>query len=215
MDAETAPSWRAERRKGMLGIAVTMLIAAVMWFAIRNYVPVPEGMEELGARLAFTVKCAVVAVLFTLLMATEAVAHERLRSPAFDPLGGFETGRMRVNQRNLQNTLEQTVIFLTGLFGLAVYSSDGNAMRAVLATTVVWIVSRLGFWIGYHISSTWRVLGAPSLLLAQLVLIYVAMRVGGDIAGDAGLWGMLVAVLVFEAVLFATTRPLPLEGPKV
>jgi hypothetical protein len=206
MDDKAVPSWQAERRKSLAGIAGTMLVAALLWFAILRYAPIAPGMDDLGARLAYTVKCAAVAVLFTLLMATEAVAHERLRSPAFDPLVGFETRRMRINQRNLQNTLEQTVIFLTGLFGLAVYSPDGAAMRAVTATTVVWIVSRIAFWTGYHISSTWRVLGAPSLLLAQLVLIYVAMRVGGDLAGEAGFWGMLVAVLVFEAMLFWGTR---------
>jgi uncharacterized MAPEG superfamily protein len=130
-----------------------------------------------------------------------------LRSPAFDPLAGFETRRMRVNQRNLQNTLEQTVIFIAGLFGLALYSPGGDAMRAVLATTVVWVASRLAFWAGYHLGSTWRVLGAPSLLLGQLVLVYVAMRVGGDLAGPAGFWGMLAAYGLFEALLFWWTRP--------
>ena len=201
------PDWRGQRKIGLIGIVGSVTVSAILWFAIRTPAPITGGMDDLGARMAYTVKCAAVALLFTLLMATEAVAHERLRSPAFDPLAGFETKRMRVNQRNLQNTLEQTVIFLVGLFGLAVYSPDGDAMRAVLATTVVWVVSRLAFWAGYHVGSTWRVLGAPSLLLAQLVLIYVAMRVGGDIAGTPGLWGMLVAVLAFEALLFWGTRP--------
>jgi hypothetical protein len=60
------------------------------------------------------------------------VAHERLSSAAFDPLSGFETQRLRINQRYLQNTLEQIVVFGAALFGLAVYASDGAAMRAVL-----------------------------------------------------------------------------------
>ena len=59
---------------------------------------------------------------------------------------------MRVNQRYLQNTLEQTVIFLVGLFGLAAYMADGNQMRAVLASAVVWTLGRLAFWGGYHVS---------------------------------------------------------------
>ena len=53
---------------------------------------------------------------------------------------------MRVNQRFLQNTLEQTTVFLIGLLGLAVYMEDGNQMRAVLATAVVWTLGRLAFW---------------------------------------------------------------------
>ena len=114
---------------------------------------------------------------------------------------------MRVNQRYLQNTLEQTVVFLVGLLGLAVYLEDGNQMRAVLATAVVWMLGRWAFWGGYHLGSTWRVFGAPSMLLGQLVLGYVGLRVGFDVAGTAGAWAVLIAFLLFEALLFWKTRP--------
>ena len=119
---ETTPDtgWRRERTKGMLGIAASLLASAALWYAIRFSAPVLEGMGEPVARLAFALKCAALAVLFTLVLGIEAVAHERLVSPAFDPLAGHETRRLRVNQRYLQNTLEQTVVFLVGLLGLAV-----------------------------------------------------------------------------------------------
>lgn len=208
--SEAAPPenpWRAERRKGLLGIAATTVAAAVLWYAVRFQAPILEGMDDPVARLAFAIKCSALVVLFTLVPGVSAVAHERLHAPAFDPLRGHETRRMRVNQRYLQNTLEQTVIFLVGLFGLAVYLEDGNQMRAVLATAVVWTLRRLAFWAGYHVSSTWRVLGAPSILLGQLMLGYVGLRVGFDIAGEAGAWAVLIAVLLFEALLFWSTRP--------
>src|SRR6188472_664313 len=158
MDQQTevlppANSWRAERAKGMLGIAVAVLASAALWYAIRFNAPIPEGMGDPVARLAFALKCGAVAVLFTLVLGVEAVAHERLVSPAFDPLAGHETRRLRVNQRYLQNTLEQTVVFLVGLLGLAVYMEGGNQMRAVTATAVVWTLGRLAFWGGYHVSS--------------------------------------------------------------
>jgi hypothetical protein len=207
---KTSPAdgaWRTERRTGMLAIAAAMLVAVVLWFGIRFYTPIPSDMDSLGGRMAYALKCAAVAVLFTLVMGVEAVAHERLRSPAFDPLQGYETRRMQVNQRYLQNTLEQTVIFLVGLPGLALYMEGAREMRAVLATSVVWTVGRLAFWAGYHRSAAMRGLGAPSMLLGQLVLIYVAMRVGEDIAGRAGWWAVLGAVLLFEALLFLWTRP--------
>jgi hypothetical protein len=85
------------------------------------------------------------------------------------------------------------------LLGLAVYMEDGNQMRAVLATAVVWTLGRWAFWGGYHLGSTWRVLGAPSMLLGQLVLGYVGLRVGLDVAATAGAWAVLVAFLLFEA----------------
>jgi len=209
VDQQTQPdqSWRAERLKGFVGIFVMAVPGIALWYAIRFNAPVLEGMEEPFARWAFALKCAALAVLFTLFMGIEAVAHERLQSPAFDPLAGHKTRRMRINQRYLQNTLEQTAIFLVGLFGLAVYLEDGDQMRAVLASAVVWTIGRLAFWGGYHISSTWRVLGAPSMLLGQLVLGYVGLRVGFDIAGEAGAWAVLTAVAMFEALLFWTTRP--------
>ena len=201
-------SWRAERAKGMLGIALASAASAALWYWIRFNAPVLDGMDEPVARLGLALKCAALAVLFTLVLGVEAVAHERLVSPAFDPLGGHETRRLRVNQRYLQNTLEQTVVFLVGLLGLAVYLDDGNRMRAVLATAVVWTLGRWAFWGGYHLSSTWRALGAPSMLLGQLVLGYVGLRVGFDVAGEPGAWAVLVAFLLFEALLFWWTRPI-------
>jgi len=199
-------AWRAERAKGMLGIAAALIPSAALWYWIRFHAPVLEGLGEPVARLAFALKCAALAVLFTLVLGIEAVAHERLVSPAFDPLAGHETRRMRVNQRVLQNTLEQTVVFLVGLLGLAIYMEDGNQMRAVLATAVVWTLGRWAFWGGYHLGSTWRVLGAPSMLLGQLVLGYVGLRAGHDVAGAAGAAAVLVAFLLFEAMLFRVTR---------
>jgi len=199
-------AWRSERTKGMGAIAGASLVAALLWFAIRFNAPVPAGMDDVAARLGYALKCAVGAVLFTLAMGVEAVAHERLRSPAFDPLTGFETRRLQVNRRYLQNTLEQTVVFLVGLLGLAVYST-GEGMRAVLATAVVWTLGRWAFWLGYHRSAAMRGLGAPSMMLGLLVLVYVAMRVGGDIAGPVGEWAVLGVFLLFEALLFFTTRP--------
>jgi uncharacterized MAPEG superfamily protein len=102
-------------------------------------------------------------------LGVEAVAHERLVSPAFDPLSGFETRRLRVNQRYPQNTLEQVVVFAAALFGLAAYSPDGSAMRAIVASTAVWILARFAFWIGYHRGAAMRGLGAPSMALSTIM----------------------------------------------
>jgi hypothetical protein len=49
--------------------------------------------------MLFTLKCCCLAVLFCLVTGVEAVTHEWLSSPAFDPLSGFKTRRLRVNRR--------------------------------------------------------------------------------------------------------------------
>lgn len=113
---------------------------------------------------------------------------------------------MRVNQRYLQNTLEQILVFAAGLFGLAAYSPDGAAMRAVLATAVVWILARFAFWIGYHRSAAMRGLGAPGMAISLFVLLYVAARFGYEVDGFAGAAVPVAAFLAIEAFLLRATR---------
>lgn len=198
--------WKRERRSGIAAIAFSSVVTAGIWFGVVLYGPSIEGMETVADRMIFALKCCCIAVLFSFAMGVEAVAHERLQSAAFDPLAGRETRRLRVNQRYLQNTLEQLVIFIVGLFGLAFYSAGAEAMRAVLATTIVWMLARFAFWLGYHRSAAMRGLGAPGMMVGLLVLIYVAARIGDDAAGVPGALAVILTFLLIEAVLFWKTR---------
>jgi hypothetical protein len=208
MDESERGGFLSQRRAGMTAIAAAMPVALLLWLMIAYIVPPLSGMDSLSGRMLFTLKCCCLAVLFCLVTGVEAVAHERLSSPAFDPLAGFETRRLRVNQRYLQNTLEQILVFAAGLFGLAVYSPDGAAMRAVLATTIVWILARAAFWIGYHRSAAMRGLGAPGMALSMIVLLYVVGRIGYELGGFVGAALPIVAFLAIEAFLFWATQPL-------
>ena len=201
--------WREQRKRGMAAIAVSALAGAALWFALDRLLPPLAGMADLAARMLVALKCCALAALFCLFGGVEAVAHERLQSAAFDPLAGHETTRLRVNKQYLQNTLEQFVLFAVGLFGLAAYSETGGEMRAVIATTVVWIAFRFAFWIGYHKSAAMRGLGAPGMIVALLMLLYVCARVGGDVAGNAGAIAVVGLFLILEAVLFWGTRGRP------
>ncbi|HEY6662908.1 MAG TPA: hypothetical protein VIZ66_08290 [Sphingomicrobium sp.] len=198
--------WRVQRRSGMAAIAVSTVISLGLWLALYRLLPPLAGMDSIGARMLVALKCTVVATLFCLVAGVEAVAHERLQSDAFDPLGGHQTSRLAVNLRYLQNTLEQLVVFTVGLFGLAAYLTSGEAMRALPATTAVWIVNRFAFWIGYHRSAAMRGLGAPSMMIGLLMLLYVTARIGGELAGTAGAVIAILAFLAIEAVLFWKTR---------
>ncbi|HEY5290339.1 MAG TPA: MAPEG family protein, partial [Caulobacteraceae bacterium] len=192
---------------GIVAIAIAAPMAIALWLGLACLLPPLAGLDTPAARMAFTLKCACVAALFCLVTGVEAVAHERLSSPAFDPLAGFETRRLRVNQRYLQNTLEQFVVFAFALFGLAAYSPDGAAMRTVVATAVVWVLARFAFWIGYHKSAAMRGLGAPGMALSMIVLLYVASRFGHDLAGGPGAIAPVAAFLAVEGFLFWATRP--------
>jgi hypothetical protein len=131
-------------------IAIAFPVTIGLWLGVYYFMPPLGGMEEPLARFVFALKCCCFAILFCFVTGIEAVAHERLRSPAIDPLSGYETRRLTINLRYLQNTLEQLVLFVPGLFALAFYCDDGRSMHAVVATTVVWIATRFAFWIGYH-----------------------------------------------------------------
>ena len=199
--------FRRQRTVGIAGIAAASFLASALWLSIDYWMLPLPGMDSLGARMLLTLKCCCVAVLFCMVTGVEAVAHERLTSPAFDPLAGFETHRLRVNQRYLQNTVEQIIVFAASLFGLAAYSPDGSSMRAVVATTVVWIVARAAFWLGYHRSAALRGLGAPGMAISMIALLYVASRFGREIAGTMGAVVPVVVFFAVEAVLFWGARP--------
>ena len=188
-------------------IAIAFPVAVALWLATYFGLPPLAGMEETLARLVFALKCSCIAILFCFLTGIEAVAHERLRSPAIDPLSGYETLRMTINLRYLQNTLEQLMLFIPGLLGLAVYCSSGRSMRAIVATTAVWIIARFAFWIGYQRGSQHRAIGAPGVALTMVVLLYVCASFGFEIAGIAGAVAILVLFGCAEALRVRATRP--------
>ncbi len=204
--AELARDWRQQRRSGIGAIAGSLAVSIALWFAIDRYLPPLGGMVELSARMIVTLKCVAVATLFTLVAGVEAVAHERFQTAAFDPLAGHQTQRLRVNLRYLQNTLEQIVVFSVGLFGTAAYLTTGESMRAIPATTIVWILNRFAFWIGYHKSSAMRGLGAPSMAISLIMLLYVTARIGHDLGGLFGTVILVGLYLAIEALLFWKTR---------
>ena len=203
----TGPELRRQRSTAFLKIAAAFPVAVILWIAVYYLLPPIDGMDNTLARLVFALKCCCIAILFCFLTGIEAVAHERLRSAAIDPLSGYETPRMRVNLRYLQNTLEQLVLFVPGLFALAVYCSDGHAMRAIVATTMVWIVSRAAFWIGYQYGPLHRAIGAPGMMQSMLILLYICARFGFDLAGFVGAVTPLILFAGVEIFLFHATKP--------
>ena len=202
-----AEDFRVQRRKGMAAIAVSLVVLVGLWFVLAKAVPPLAAMDSFEARMAFTLKGLAAAVLFTLVLGVEAVAHERLSSPAFDPLSGFETRRLRVNKQYLQNTLEQTVVLAVTVLGMAAFATGGAEMREVGATLVVWVLGRWAFWIGYHRSAAMRGLGAAGMALTMILLVIVVARFGGELAGPVGAAAPVALFLAIEALLFWKTRP--------
>ena len=182
-----------QRRTTMAAIMASALVTAVLWYLLWRLLPSP-GTSPLNTALA----CSAVAALLTVVAGVEAIAHERLVTPAIDPLAGFETRRLRVNARYLSNTVEQFIVFAAGLVALAAYASS----RTLVIVAIVWVLERWAFWIGYHKSSLLRGLGAPGMLQSMVVLLYVAFCFGEETYGDAAGIGLLVIFAGIEGILF-------------
>jgi hypothetical protein len=200
------PDVRRQRSIVMKWVLFAAPVTVALWLGVYHLLPPLAGMDDPLARLFLAINCCCVAILLCFVTGIEAVAHERLQSPAIDPLAGHETLRLKINLRYLQHTLEQLMVFVPGLLGLAFYSSNGTTMRAVVATTVTWIVGRAGFWIGYHYGALYRAIGAPGMAQSMIVLLYVCSRFGHDVAGPAGAIAPLVLFGGIEAYLFYATR---------
>lgn len=179
-------------------VALSLPVALGAWFALRFWLP-PIAADP----MLFALQCASAAILLALATLVEAVAHERLFHASIDPLAGADSRRLEVNRRCLENTLEQTAIFVPGLFLLAHYTGD---LRAVAATAIIWTFGRWAFWIGYQFGPMWRGLGVFSMFQSLLVLMYGVGSFGFELAGGAGAAALLGPFLAIEAYLFVTLR---------
>jgi uncharacterized MAPEG superfamily protein len=191
------------------GMILALLAAATVWFAAVFLIPPLRGPSDPVAKLEFAIKCTCIAVLFCFLTGIEAISHERLQSDGFDPLAKRDSQRLLINIRYLQNTLEQLVLFVAGLLGLALYASDGKAMAVLTAATVVWVLARIAFWIGYQFGPQNRLFGLNGMQQSMLVLRDVAGSFGYELAGAGGAAAPIVLFLLIEAFMVVVTRRRP------
>ena len=202
---ETGAVLRPAREFGAL--AVAMCVAAAIWWGIWALCPAPEQLGSLQARLGIALECLIVATTFTLLPGIEAVGHERLITPAFDPLSGTPTRRIVINNRFIQNTVEQLPIFAAGLAGIVIFADGPGAFRALIAATTVWTLARWTFWIGYHLGPQHRVAGLVGVLQSIVIILWSSAHVGFEIGGVIGACTALGAYALCElAIVFGLTR---------
>jgi hypothetical protein len=190
-----------QRRAILASMAASAAVAALLWWGVFHLLP--PGFAGAVPPLTVALGCIGAATLFTLVAGIEAVAHERLATPAIDPLAGMESARMKVNQRYLQNTLEQLVVFAAGLALLAAYTEA----RTMFAATLVWILGRWAFWIGYHIAPRFRAIGLIGMAQSLVLLVYGVACAAYDLAGPAGAAAAIGLFVVLEiAVTFVRRR---------
>lgn len=195
-----------QRRTIILGMAAAVPLAILVWEATYRLLPSAWAAAGAADPVRFALGWTGMAVLLCLVTGVEAVAHRRLYSAAIDPLAGADPPAMKVDQRYLQQTLEQLAVFAVGLFGLAAFAPPETAARATAATATVWIVSRWAFWIGYRRAPRFRAPGLVGMVQSILVLLWVAWRFCASFAGPVGGAVPVLLFLAIEALLVVDAR---------
>jgi hypothetical protein len=149
---------------------VTMLVAT--WALSRVMPCLPEGADA-GDRLAFAAKWIAIAAA-PLFFAIVAVGNRRFLTEAIDPLLGKESPAMIVNGRVVDNNVQQYLLFVVAAFAVAA-AADGPQLGLVSAASLLFIVFRFAFWIGYRIHPLYRAFGMSSTAYLNVLLFAAAI----------------------------------------
>lgn len=150
-------AWLEPRKASLRAITlgnVSWLFAAGLAFEFWPSVPRGAGPAE---RLALAAQLAAAPAIFGLLVVCSCLRLFDTQG-AEDPLAGQESARFRINQRVLQNTVEQGFVFLPLLTALALRIDERHLAVLPIAVTL-WCAGRVLFWLGYHKSPLWRMPG--------------------------------------------------------
>lgn len=198
MSAAISPA--RQRVTVLIAMIVSTAWAGALWWGVPATMP-PVALDP--ALLVFGAIGA--ATLFALVPGIEAIAHERLVTPAIDPLAGADSPRLEVNRRYVQNTLEQLLVFAAGLPLLARYADP----RALVAATLVWIVGRWIFWIGYHVAPRFRAFGLVGMVQSILVLLWGVAHLAGEWLGGIGAMAVVGLFVLLELIVTAAALRRP------
>lgn len=134
----------------------------------------PPGVADAAVdRIAYALRWAVVAILPYFAMVA-AVGNARFLSEAIDPTLGKEDQKTIVNGRVADNTLQQFVLFLVGMLGLAV-TLPAERLSIVAAVALTFFIFRIVFWVGYRIHPLYRAPGFSSVAYMNLGMLVATL----------------------------------------
>jgi hypothetical protein len=158
-----------EQKTVAIGAAsgVASMIAAVAGISL--IWPDASGLNDIAGRLAYALKSNVFAA-FPLLIGVITVGNNRFLSEAIDPTLHKEDAATLVNGRVVDNTLQQYLLFLVATLALSTSFTAGQ-MEVIAAATVVFVVARFAFWIGYRIHPLYRAFGMAATMYLNFGLL--------------------------------------------
>jgi MAPEG family protein len=123
----------------------------------------------LGDRIALIIKNAVFAIL-PALVAICIVAAQRLDPNMWVGRTAKPNSALDINTKFILNTSEQFILFFIGTAGLALYCPLEEA-RSLIILTVLFVLGRVLFWVGYHFNPYLRAFGF-GLTFYPTVMVY-------------------------------------------
>ena len=163
---------RKEQKIVALGAASGILTMLALMYALSGWMPALSGYADAGERLAFAAKWIALAAA-PLFFAIMAVGNARFKSDAIDPTAGKESRTMIINGRVADNTLQQLALFAAASFAVAA-SASGEELSVVAAGSIVFVVARVAFWIGYRINPLYRAAGMAATSYLNVLLLGIA-----------------------------------------
>jgi len=112
---------------------------------------------SVGDRLALAIQCSVVATL-PAVIAIIVVAAQRLNPDMWVGQRVRPNSALDINTRFILNTMEQFVLFLVGIGGIALYAPLTEAHSLPILTSL-FLLGRILFWLGYHYNPYLRAFG--------------------------------------------------------
>lgn len=162
-------SWLTARKTTFVSIAVgTATYPVALWIAWRAW-PEVAPIASAGERVAFAAELLVAVAVVVLLMVSR-LFRVFDTAKAEDPFAGAESRRWHINQRVLQNTVEQSMIFVPALLALAA-RVEPSQVRILPILTALWCAGRLLFWIGYRVRPALRGPGFEWTLYSSMLAL--------------------------------------------
>ena len=135
---------------GALAMVASVATISRLWPSNADFI-------DVSSRLTYALQMNAFAVL-PLLIGVMIVGNSRFLSEAIDPTLNREDLATQINVRVVNNTLEQTVLFLVAALALSV-NLAAPQMGIIRAATIVFIIARIAFWIGYRVHPLYRAFG--------------------------------------------------------
>lgn len=133
------------------------LFSLVYYVSLKQLVVWTPFSWNVGDRLSLAIKCSIIATL-PAVAAITVVAAQRLNPDMWVGQRVKPNSSLDINTRFILNTMEQFVLFLVGISGIALYAPLSEAHSLPILTSL-FLLGRILFWVGYHKNPYLRAFG--------------------------------------------------------